>query len=66
LASLPAYLYNHVDFSIFLKSLRAATRSSLLITLITVPPMIGESVKSKLLKFSDYYLQIGRLSKAYE
>jgi hypothetical protein len=66
LTSLPAYLYKHADFSQFLQALRCLTRSSNVLTLVTVPPIITPPTRSRLIKYADYYLQMGSLGKGYE
>jgi hypothetical protein len=35
------------------------------LTLITVPPIISEAVRGCLLKYADYYLQLGKVGKGY-
>jgi hypothetical protein len=66
LTSLPAYIYKEKDFSNFLQAIRCLTRSSHLFTLITVPPIISAEIRNKLIKYSDYYIQINKVGKGYE
>lgn len=42
------------------------TRSSHVFTLITVPPIISDSTRKKLLMYSDYYLQLGKVGDGYK
>lgn len=42
------------------------TRTSHTTTLITVPPIINEEVRRKLLVYGDYYLQIGKIGQGYD
>lgn len=66
LTSLPAYLYKHAEFAQFLQALRCLTRSSNVLTLLTVPPIIAAPTRDRLVKYADYYLQMGSLGKGYE
>jgi hypothetical protein len=65
LSSIPSYFYKNKNFSEFLTALRCMTRSSHVFTLITVPSIISEEIRNKLIKYSDYYIQIGKLGKGY-
>lgn len=65
LSSIPAFLYQDPEFGEFLKAIRCLTRSSHILTLITVPPVISEGVRGRLIKCADYYLQLGKVSKGY-
>jgi hypothetical protein len=42
------------------------TRSSHLFTLISVPPIISEEIRKKLIYFSDYYVKIDKVGKGYK
>jgi len=46
--------------------LRCLTRSSNVFTLITVPHIISKVVKDKLVKYSDYFIEVSKLGKGYE
>jgi len=35
-------------------------------TLITLPPIISEKIRNRMIYFSDYYLQIGKVGKGYK
>jgi len=37
-----------------------------MLTLITIPPIISNVTRNKLIKYSDYYLQIDKVSKGYD
>jgi hypothetical protein len=66
LSSLPAYIYTDSDFPTFLQALRCLTRTSHATTLLTVPPIIDEKIRKKLLLYSDYYLQMGKIGAGYD
>jgi hypothetical protein len=66
LSSIPSYFYSQKQFWEFIKALRCLTRSSHLFTLITVPPIISDEIRNKLIYFSDYYIQIGKVGKGYK
>ncbi len=34
-------------------------------TLLTLPPIISDEIRNKMIYFSDYYLQIGKVGKGY-
>lgn len=65
LSSLPSFFYKSDQLILFLESLRCLTRSSHLTTLITVPPIIGERVRATLIRYADYYLQLGKIGEGY-
>lgn len=65
ISSLPSYFYNDANLHQFLHALRCLTRSSHVTTLITVPPIISQPIRNKLLTFTDYYLQIGKVGQGY-
>lgn len=66
LSSIPSYFYNDEKFSHFLHALRCLTRTSHTTTLITVPSIIKENVRKKILTYSDYYMQIGKIGQGYD
>lgn len=65
LASLPSYIYNNEGFVDFIRALRCLARTSHATTLITIPSIISDQVRNRLLLYSDYYLQINKVGKGY-
>ena len=65
-SSLPSYIYNHDNFVDFLHAIRCMTRTSHATTLITVPPIISDRIRNTFLLYSDYYMQINKVSKGYK